>query len=338
MDTKKLEQWYIKHHIKFPFRETKDPYKIWVSEIMLQQTQLETVVPYFVRFIKQYPDVKALHEADDEALKKMVEGIGYYRRFKLMKQAATVIVNNYHGVFPNTYEDVLSLPGVGLYTAGAIMSIAYQKPYGAVDGNVIRILSRQYNIQEDMRLEKNKAIIRNKNQILIEHTNPSDYTQALMDLGRNVCKPKRPLCDQCPIAESCQAYDLGIVGQVPFLSKIVKSKEIPYIVLMIRTKEGVILRKRTESLLEGMYEYPQFEGESISYVIDLLGDENIFIDVIDGPIEVKHIFTHQKWIMQVYDCELMGSGMRDDWQVFSGNELNDLPMAIAHRKIQKVYK
>ncbi len=336
MQTKKLEQWYLKNHTAFPFRLTKDPYHIWVSEIMLQQTQLETVIPYYERFIKLYPDVYQLANATDDALKKAVEGIGYYRRFALMKKAANMIVKTFDGVFPKTYEEVISLPGIGLYTAGAIMSIAYNKPYGAVDGNVIRILSRQLNIQADMRIEKNKDLIRNINQALIEHTHPKIYTQSLMDLGRMICTPKQPKCESCPIAETCQAYALSIQNELPFMSKKSAVKDIHYVVLVIHTKDGLILRKRTESLLEGMYEYPQFEGESIQFIIDMLDEKQIMIDVLSDEILKTHIFTHQKWFMHIYECRLIGNHMDDSWQVFDESIIQTLPMATAHKKVRGI--
>ena len=334
MNIKKLESWYQKNHIKFPFRQTKDPYKIWVSEIMLQQTQLETVLPYYERFLNQFPDVFSLSKATDDSIKKCVEGIGYYRRFMLMKKAASVIVNDFNGTFPNHYKDVLSLPGIGLYTAGAIMSIAFEQPYGAVDGNVIRILSRQYLVESDMRLEKNKHTIRDLNQHLIEQSNPSDYTQALMDLGRTVCKPKNPLCESCPIAETCQAYDRGIVHQLPHITKLNQAKEMAYIVLVIHAKDGIVLRKRTETLLEGMYEYPQFESDSIQHVINELDEQGIMMDVLDGPIMKKHVFTHQKWFMQVYHCRLVGQHIKADWKIYTTKDMATLPMATAHKKIR----
>jgi A/G-specific adenine glycosylase len=333
MDIIKLEQWYLKNHRKLSFRETQDPYHIWVSEIMLQQTQVETVLPYFERFINKYPSVFDLAQANIDYLRKDLEGIGYYRRFKLMHEAANEIVNQYHGVFPNTHEEIMKLPGIGRYTAGAIMSIAYNKPYSALDGNVIRVLSRYLGLHDDYRIEKNRKALDHKNQEIVEQSKPNIYTQAIMELGALICRPKNPNCINCPIQEHCVAFQQDLVDQLPFLSKLSKQKEIAYVTLIIRNDNFIYLRKRDEKLLEGMYEYPQFEAESIDYVIDLLNDEGIYIDVIDHPIAYKHVFSHQIWNMMTYPCVLK-SKPKSDWIKVEKTSVNDLPMAVAHRKIK----
>lgn len=150
MNISLLERWYLDHHRLLPFRTNPEPYAIWVSEIMAQQTKMETLVPYFQAFMKQYPTITDLAQTDSDTLHRLVEGIGYYRRFQHMHEAAKVIVEKYHGVFPSNYEEIIALPGIGPYSAGAIMSIAYNQPYAATDGNVIRVLSRYFGIQEDM--------------------------------------------------------------------------------------------------------------------------------------------------------------------------------------------
>ncbi|MCD4826215.1 MAG: A/G-specific adenine glycosylase [Acholeplasmataceae bacterium] len=333
MDIKKLEAWYELNHRKLLFRETTDPYKIWISEIMLQQTQVETVLPFFEKFIKKYPTVEMLAQSDQETLKKDVEGLGYYRRFKYMLLAAQQITNNNHG-FPKTYEEVLALPGVGSYTAGAIMSIAYDKPYSALDGNVIRVLSRYLNIDDDFRIEKNRKQLDQINQTYIKKANPRIYTQSLMELGALICRPKNPKCDICPLKEHCQAFELSIQEQLPVMSKLKDKKEFSYITLKLYDKNNqIVLRKRTESLLEGMYEYPQFESESIMDVISKLESKDIFIDIIDKKQQVKHVFTHQVWYMDVYEARLL-KNQDASWIFVDKNQIKKLPMAIAHRKIK----
>ncbi len=334
MDIKKIEAWYDKHHRKLLFRESKDPYHIWISEIMLQQTQVETVLPYYQSFISKYPNIENLAAIDEETLKKDVEGLGYYRRFKYMLKAAQHIIEHHQGIFPNTYEDVIKLPGVGAYTAGAIMSIAYNQPYSALDGNVIRVLSRYYHIDDDFRVEKNRKALNAKNQQLIKKATPHIYTQALMELGALICRPKKPKCEVCPLNEHCIAYELGIQESLPVMSKLQEKQSFHYITLKIYNKHNqLILRKRTESLLEGMYEYPQFESESIYDVISTLEQLNISIDVIAYKDLYKHVFTHQVWHMKVYEVRLL-DGKDQSWIEVKPKDLNQLPMAVAHRKIK----
>ncbi|MFA6801530.1 MAG: A/G-specific adenine glycosylase, partial [Acholeplasmataceae bacterium] len=300
MDIKNLELWYQKNKRSLIFRKTKEPYKIWVSEIMLQQTQVETVLPFFDRFMNVYPTVFDLANTDELTLHKVVEGLGYYRRFRYMQEAAKVIVNEFDGIFPNTYDEVIKLPGIGKYTAGAIMSIAYDLPYSALDGNVIRVLSRYLNISEDMRLEKNKKILNEINQSYIEKSHPNLYTQAMMELGAMICRPQNPKCDKCPIALYCQAHAMGIETKLPYLSKLKEKKEFNYITLIIKDESYYYLYKRTEDLLKNMYMYPQFESESIQSVLLNLEAEGIILEVINYIGNYKHVFTHLIWHMDVY--------------------------------------
>ncbi len=333
MDIKKLENWYLKHHRRLPFRESKDPYQIWVSEIMLQQTQVETVLPFFERFIKKYPDVYHLAHANPEVLQKDVEGLGYYRRFSNMHKAALEIEDHYQGQFPETYEKIIGLPGIGKYTVGAIMSIAYNQPVSALDGNVIRVLSRFLGNSQDMRLEKNKKVLDKINQDLIEHAAPSIYTQAMMELGALICRPKKPECERCPLNDQCYAYHHQMTEALPVLSPLKTKKETHYITLIIKNDHGIMLRKRDESLLHGMYEYPQFESESIQSVLSDLENEGIILELIDQSLkQITHVFTHQIWRMDVYRVRLI-SGKNPHWIVADEQTLNQLPMAIAHRKI-----
>jgi A/G-specific adenine glycosylase len=333
MDIKRLEVWYEKNHRKLIFRETNHPYYIWVSEIMLQQTQVEAVLPYFERHIKKYPTVKELALADEVVFQKDVEGLGYYRRFKNMLKAAKMIVDEYQGVFPNQYNDLIKLPGIGKYTAGAIMSISYNLPYSALDGNVIRVLSRYLGKDEDMRLEKNRKILDSINQSFIEKATPKIYTQAMMELGAKVCRPKNPKCEECPLSEHCFAYLNDQVEKFPVLSKLKDKKEFNYITLVIQYENKYILRKRTESLLEGMYEYPQYEVESISRIVNDFEDQGIHVSYYQYQKSYLHIFTHQIWNMHVYKV-IVKDKIMEDWILLDKEKISEMPMAIAHRKIK----
>lgn len=332
MDIKNLERWYQENHRKLSFRETKNPYFIWISEIMLQQTQVDTVLPYFERFIIQFPTIKDLAEVEEEVLMKHVEGLGYYRRFRNMQKAAQEIVSKHEGVFPVTYDDVLALPGIGKYTAGAIMSIAYNKPYSALDGNVIRVLSRYLGDNRDMRIEKHKKDLDQINQSYIEKAHPEVYTQAMMELGATLCKPKNPLCESCPLVDHCFAYAENRQNEFPFLTKQKEPKEYYYVTLIIEDKDSVYLRKRDEELLKGMYEYPQFINESLSSIEDDLMDKQIIVKISDESSTYKHVFSHQIWNMEVHKATLI-SGIDPSWIKINKKEIHNIPMAVAHRKI-----
>jgi len=336
MDIKKLETWYQKHHRKLIFRETKEPYHVWVSEIMLQQTQVDTVLPFFSRFIKQFPSIRDLAHASADELQKAVEGLGYYRRFRYMHQAAKVVCDQYHGVFPKTYKEVLALPGVGKYTAGAIMSIVYNKPYSALDGNVIRVLSRYLNIDSDMRMQKHRNQLDKINQSYIENARPYIYTQAMMELGATICKPKNPLCESCPLNEHCIAYHENLQDQLPFLSKLKKQKELHYITLVVKDKEFIYLYKRTEELLKDMMMYPQYESESIRQVLDDLEEQGIVLENIGHLGKYKHVFTHLIWYMDVYEVRVINIKSKHHWQKIKISDVGKVAMAIAHRKIKEI--
>lgn len=334
MDIKQLESWYQKNHRKLLFRETKDPYMIWISEIMLQQTQVETVLPFFERFTLKYPNVDALAETNEETLQKDVEGLGYYRRFRNMHLAAKKIVSEYQSIFPDNYQDLLSLPGIGKYTAGAIMSIAYNQPYSALDGNVIRVLSRYLGIDDDMRQEKNRKKLDNINQAYIEKATPHIYTQAMMELGATICKPKNPKCGICPLQQHCYAYENQVVEKLPYLTKLKDKKTFQFITLILHTEHGIYMRKRTEELLKDMYEYPQFEEESYYTVQSNLENFGVVIESIDHEyIQYKHVFTHQIWLMDVYRVKVI-QGKLEAWIEVDEKAISHLPMAIAHRKIR----
>ncbi len=332
IDIDRLQGWFLKHQRDLPFRDDRDPYLVWVSEVMLQQTQVETVIPFFVRFKTVFPNVRSLSESDPEVLQKLTEGLGYYRRFKLMREAALMIMRDYGGVFPKTYDDLIRLPGIGEYTAGAIMSIAYQKPYAATDGNVIRVISRVMGIKDDMRIPANRKRINTINQAWIMRADPRLYTEALMELGALVCTPKKPQCEQCPLKEACRSHQQQMVESVPFLSKKPSKTVITYVTLILEDNDHYIMRKRTEQLLEGMYEWPQFEAESSTGVLASLSAQGIEIEITKTLPEVTHVFTHRIWKMSPYRARLI-QGMDQSWMRIRKSDLKDKPMAVAHSKI-----
>ena len=294
-----LLSWYSEHKRDLPWRENPTPYRVWVSEIMLQQTRVEAVKEYYLRFMEQLPSVEDLAACEEEKLLKLWEGLGYYSRARNLQKAAKKIVNDYGGEFPSTVDEIKDLPGVGPYTAGAISSIAYGLPVAAVDGNVFRVASR---------LEENPTPISDpKYRKYLETTLSavyppagklcSDFTQSLFELGALICKPQNPDCRLCPLKGFCRAYEHGTQAEYPVLpQKAAKRQERVY-VFLIETPEGFCIRRREEGVLKGMNEFPS------AVVLDGEPPENILNEWgVTAFTEVRrqkftHIFTHIRWDM-----------------------------------------
>ena len=259
-----LIQWYLEEKRDLPWRREKDPYKIWVSEIMLQQTRVDTVIPYFNRFIEKYPTIKALAEADEQEVLKMWEGLGYYSRVKNLHQAVREVQKNYGGIVPEKKEEFSQLKGVGPYTTGAVLSIAYGKPIPAVDGNVMRVFSRIFNIHDDISKSKTRKLFEELTTVVISHEDPGSFNQAIMDLGATICTPKNPACLLCPVREFCQAYHEGTQHDLPVKSKQKKGKTVRYVTAVLIDQEGnVAIRQRPdEGLLASLWEFPNVEISS----------------------------------------------------------------------------
>lgn len=301
MEFLRLFEWYHENKRDLPFRNTLDPYLIWVSEIMLQQTQVDTMLPYYERFIKAFPTIESLVNASMEDVLLIVSGIGYYKRFRMLKMGALHVFNNYNGKLPRTYEALIKIPGIGPYTAGAIMSIAYHMPYPATDGNVIRVLSRVYEFDDDYRQEKNKKKLDKFNKTLIEKSgNPHDYTQSVMELGATVCKKSNPDCLSCPLNQMCLSYKHQTIDKYPLLSPLKTKKEINYFVFILKYHDSYIVRKRSEDLLHGFYEFVYIESESFNGALIKLEALGFDVVIFEALKPVKHIFTHLVWYMNVY--------------------------------------
>lgn len=298
-----LLMWYDENKRILPWREDGDPYRIWVSEIMLQQTRVEAVKPYFDRFVRSLPDVKSLAEAKEDTLLKLWEGLGYYNRVKNMQKAARMIVEEYDGVMPSEYELLLSLPGIGSYTAGAVASIAYDRPVVAVDGNVLRIITRLTADETDILSEKFKKQIREELLRLVPPDRPGDFNQALMELGATVCLPNgAPRCEKCPWQEMCQARIQGRLDEIPYKKKKKARSVEPKTVLLLRDGDRTLIRKRPDKgLLAGLFEFPTFEGwlttEEIRREAERLGYMVLYMEELPQAV---HIFSHKEWHMKGY--------------------------------------
>ena len=298
-----LTDWYRQNKRILPWRDQNNAYYTWVSEIMLQQTRVETVKPYFQRFIGELPDVQALAECPEEKLMKLWEGLGYYNRVRNMKLAAQTVVSAYCGTLPASYEQLLGLKGIGNYTAGAIASIAYHIPVPAVDGNVLRVWSRITENRQDIMKQSVRRQVEIQFQEVMPKDSPGDFNQALMELGAVVCVPNGPAhCDICPVAEFCQAYKHGTVEALPVKAPKKQRTLEDRTVLVIQDGERTAIRKRPKrGLLAGLYELPNLDGhlsqEVVLEAVKKMQLEPLYIEILP---DAKHIFSHIEWRMTGY--------------------------------------
>ncbi|MCM1325039.1 MAG: A/G-specific adenine glycosylase [Bacteroidales bacterium] len=301
--SKPLLKWYNENKRILPWRSEPTPYRVWVSEIMLQQTRVEAVKPYFERFMKALPDIKDLAAAPEETLLKLWEGLGYYNRVRNLKKAAVQIMEEYNGQMPKEYEELMRLKGIGSYTAGAVSSIAYGRVNPAVDGNVLRVIAR---VTKDERLvsdAKVKASVEKELKGVMPKDRPGDFNQALMEIGACICIPNgAPHCDKCPFSEFCAAHLEGCERDYP-KKKAPKERTVEEkTVLILRDGERTVIRKRPgKGLLAGMYEFPSLEGfYTAEEVTGYLAKNGIRTIRIQPAGEAKHIFTHKEWHMKGY--------------------------------------
>lgn len=318
-----LISWYRQNKRILPWRDQKNAYYTWVSEIMLQQTRVEAVKPYFLRFIGELPDVKALAECPEEKLMKLWEGLGYYNRVRNMQNAAQTVVSEYSGILPVSYEELLALKGIGSYTAGAIASIAYDIPVPAVDGNVLRVFSRITEDRQDIMKQSVRRQVEEKLLGIMPKDAPGDFNQALMELGAIVCVPNgQAKCEECPVASACLAcrHDKveGIPVKAPKKARTLEDKTV----FIIQDGEYTAIRKRPEKgLLAGLYELPNVMGhlerkEALSYV-ESLGLDPLYIEKLPPA---KHIFSHIEWRMQAYRIKVSSLKKTQDKEIIFANK------------------
>lgn len=330
--------WYDENARILPWRENTNPYRVWVSEIMLQQTRVETVKPYFDRFIQQLPDIQSLASAEEGHLLKLWEGLGYYNRVRNLQKSAQIIMRKYKGKFPNSYREILSLSGIGTYTAGAIMSISFEKPVPAVDGNVLRVIARLTECYE------NVTILKVKNQMteILRDIYPifrsGDFTQSLMELGATICLPNGfPKCEICPISFLCKAYQSNMQMALPVKSKKKPRKKEKKTVLLLCFENKIAIRQREmNTLLGGLWEFPNLEGSKTpEEVKDLLSQWQISIVKIAKGIDKKHIFTHIEWEMESY--VIVCGNMSGDFSWVTKEKLaNEITLPTAFQAFRKL--
>ena len=360
----KLLAWYDENKRDLPWRRSKNPYHIWVSEIMLQQTRVDTVIPYYERFLDWFPTVESLANAPEERLLKAWEGLGYYSRVRNMQTAAQQIMEDFDGEFPSTYEGISSLKGIGPYTAGAISSIAFNLPQPAVDGNVMRVLARLFEVNHDIGNPSNRKIFQAMMEVLIDPDRPGDFNQALMDLGSDIEAPVNPRPEESPVKEFSAAYQHGTMDRYPI--KAPKKKPIPIFLkaLVVQNSQGQFLLEKNESekLLAGFWHFPLIEVDEFSdqtQALDLFSqvaepilelgpspqesfeqDYDLEVDWQDLRFEeVRHIFSHRKWHIQIIAGQVAETQEYVDREVLwlSPEEFSNYPLAKPQQKIWQAY-
>jgi A/G-specific adenine glycosylase len=325
--------WYQANKRSLQWRENADPYRVWVSEIMLQQTRVEAVKEYYARFLKALPTVYALADCSEEELLKLWEGLGYYSRVRNMQKTAKVIVEKYGGKFPQTKAELLKLHGIGEYTAGAIASIALYKREPAVDGNVFRVISRLTQNPTDISEPKYRGYLTEKLREVYppEGVLCSDFTQALMELGAMVCKPQTPECSVCPLSEICLSKANETQEKFPVLPQKKAKRREQVCVLLIQTPNGIAIRKRKDGVLKGMYEFPSFIGLTVEQALKEL---QISSYKLIKQSKATHIFTHIVWDMEISLVQTE----KTDLQTYSLEELKEkISLPRAFRQCLKVF-
>ena len=306
-----LLAWYRANARDMPWRRTTDPYAIWLSEIMLQQTRVDQGTPYYERFIATFPNVHALARASEDRVLKLWEGLGYYSRARNLHRAAKIVSSEYAGTFPQSAEQLQTLPGVGRYTAGAIASIAFGERVPVLDGNVIRVLSRVFNIEACTDEPKVRDQLWEIAATLVPARDPGDFNQVMMELGARVCTPNAPLCAQCPVQKHCCARAKGVESQRPVRRKKSETPRREMVAAAIKRDGKYLMAKRPASgLLGGMWEFPSGEvrnGETHERALTRELKQNFGLRIKPGKLvaSVQHAYSHFKVTLHVYACELI---------------------------------
>jgi A/G-specific adenine glycosylase len=339
-----LLAWYDRAAADLPWRRARDPYPIWLSEIMLQQTQVAAVIPYFERFMARYPTIRDLAAAPLDDVLKLWEGLGYYSRARNLHRAAQQIVRDYDSQFPVTAAELQKLPGIGRYTARAIASIAFGEAVAVLDGNVIRVLTRIYDVAEDVKIPSTQARLWTLAEGLVPADRPGDYNQAIMELGRTICKPRQPLCKVCPVAAHCLAFQRGVQAQRPVKAAKPQTPHFDVTAGVIWNDAGQLLiaQRPADGLLGGLWEFPGGKREGNETLPECLSRElreelAITVAVEDLLVKVKHAFTHFKITLHAFRCRYLEGPPQAigcaDWRWVQPDELDRFAFGRADRRV-----
>jgi A/G-specific adenine glycosylase len=327
--------WYKLNKRDLPWRNTMDPYKIWISEIILQQTKVSQGLPYYLEFCKTFSTVEKLASANEEQVLKLWQGLGYYSRARNLHFASKQIVNKFESKFPSNYNDIISLKGVGKYTAAAIASFAFKLPYSVVDGNVYRLLSRYFEIYSPINSSTGEKLFAELAQTLLDKKTPDIYNQAIMEFGAIMCKPKEPNCIDCPLSQNCKAYLNKKVKELPVKIRKAKQKKLFFEYLYISFKSKTYLRKRIEEgIWKNLYEFPLLEYEQKKSEKEVLENlkklsflKNSKLEVIKNSEVYKHILSHRIIFGRVWTIQIEEKLESNDFVEVPENLVNTYPMS-----------
>ncbi len=345
--TGKLLRWYSRHSRPLPWRETTDPYPIWVSEIMLQQTQVDTVIPYYQRFLTRFPTIQALAAGELEDVLKVWENMGYYGRARNLHSAAKEVVARWKGQLPRTRAELLSLPGIGEYTAAAVLSFAFGECIPAVDGNVRRVLSRLYAVSDPLNSRDTLKRIDQLARGLIPPKQASSFNQALMDLGATVCTPRNPLCSVCPLTDICLASQRDLQHALPVMEKrtLLRHKQMTAALIRDGKARLLMVRRHPSGLLGGLWKFPGGEnrpGEHLEQTVarTVCEETGVRVKVGEAIASVKHAYTHFRITLHAFRCKKQTGEPRPlacaDWRWVSPKALPRLPLSRVERKVLEV--
>ena len=343
---RRLLKWFDANQRDLPWRKNRTPYRIWVSEIMLQQTQVATVIDYYLRFMKRFPTVKKLAAAEQSEVLKLWEGLGYYRRARQLHAAAQQVVEQHGGKFPTDFESVLELPGIGRYTAGAILSISLDQQLPILEGNTIRLFARLLAMPDDPRTTANQKVLWGFAESILPKKRCGDFNQALMELGSEICTPKKPNCLRCPVSDNCPTFVQGLQAQIPAASKKIKFEDLHEAVVVVRKGQGtrtrfLVRQCGSDERWSGLWDFPRYKmtdnNDAEADLSDQLKAQTGLIAIVRPTTKrIKHAVTKYRITLDCFVADLPKGRLKKNQtatQWLTAKELSDLPMSTTGRKI-----
>jgi A/G-specific adenine glycosylase len=331
-------EWYHENRRTLPWRDTKDPYRIWLSEVILQQTRVNQGLPYYLRFVDTFPAVKDLANAPEDTVLRLWQGLGYYSRARNLHRCAKTVAEKYNGRFPGTFEELILFPGIGTYTAAAIASIAFNQKVAVVDGNVYRVLARVFGITKDISSTEGKSDFSELANKLVSAIHPGDHNQAVMEFGAMHCTPLQPKCPTCPFVKQCVAYNRNMVSQLPVKERKVGKRTRYFNYFILRDGRKIAMRKRTgRDIWNGLYEFYLIETDSEKKIGEILKKDPLPFKVqeVKAAGSVKHVLTHQVLQIQFFEVAVSkeiqekNKGLFGSLSFISANEVRDVPKPTA---------